>query len=146
MDRTQEVSMPLRAFFVFPHSSPPITAWAGPSPTRFNALTGILCFSTAYGYEMAAATGKGFQCPYGHSLFFHYKNWQYYTRADWFQCPYGHSLFFHGFTVTRRAVRRQDVSMPLRAFFVFPRDYFGWPQEHPVGFNALTGILCFSTL
>ena len=41
------------------------------------------------------------------------------TSFGQFQCPYGHSLFFHG-RMGKKLVRRGFVSMPLRAFFVFP--------------------------
>ena len=87
--------MPLRAFFVFPLF--PTRLGAMRRPKGFNALTGILCFST--------------RCN---------------VVPDW--------------------GRLWIVSMPLRAFFVFPR----WEKlieavEEKLGFNALTGILCFST-
>ena len=80
-----------------------------------------------------------FQCPYGHSLFFHVYAFarltspegQYSFNAltgilcfstrylvgahiedDLFQCPDGHSLFFHGTMTTYEKVNAGVVSMP----------------------------------
>ena len=72
----------------------------GPAEARkgFNALTGILCFSTGM--------------LFGNSWLIH--------RDELFQCPYGHSLFFHFSPHVWGLCGGQKVSMPLRAFFVFP--------------------------
>ena len=87
------VSMPLRAFFVFPRSRP--RQWDQCACRCFNALTGILCFSTHRAQSVPC-------------------------RETQFQCPYGHSLFFHRLALTGIV-------------------------ELNYSFNALTGILCFST-
>ena len=39
--------------------------------TSLNALTGILCFSTAYQDAISVVFDLMSQCPDGHSLFFH---------------------------------------------------------------------------
>ena len=62
----------------------------------FNALTGILCFSTMFFSQSWLCFPFLFQCPYGHSLFFHASGIAVRSAGDQlFQCPYGHSLFFH---------------------------------------------------
>ena len=64
------------------------------------------------------------------------------------QCPYGHSLFFHLWKSVSPKAPMNWVSMPLRAFFVFPRTTRydrGGSEDSVISLNALTGILCFST-
>ena len=87
----------------------------------FNALTGILCFSTDYLTLANVCHAMAFQCPYGHSLFFH-KEMSY--LGDLTQA--GVSMPLRAFFVFPPGSRSiiltcaLEVSMPLRAFFVFP--------------------------
>ena len=117
----EPVSMPLRAFFVFPRPHRPVRL---------------------------VRPGRRFQCPYGHSLFFH----RYAGHPPAPQWRHGVSMplraffvFPHATSVLGTLASAKQVSMPLRAFFVFPPTSKWRKHGMPCCFNALTGILCFST-